>query len=76
MNKILSFFAGVCLVVLTAASTGVTEFKPATPKSTVVITADSPSYITPKILLYVKQNYIVKSVATSNYGTIAIMEKY
>ena len=77
MNKnILSFFAGVCLVMLTAATTGVTEFKPSTPKNTVVLTHQYPSELAQKMVYYIKIGYITKSLATSNYGTIVIMEKY
>jgi hypothetical protein len=77
MKQILSFFAGICLVILTAAATGVTEFKPARPKSTVVLTHNYPEgVLVQKIMNHVRDGYMVKSIATSNYGTIVIMEKY
>jgi len=75
-KSILSFFAGICLVILTAAATGVTEFKPSTPKNTVVLTHKYPEELAPKIMSYVKMGYMVKCVATSTYGTIVVMEKY
>lgn len=79
MNKsILSFFAGICLVILTAAATGVTEFKPAMPKSTVVITGGA-DYCKQSILGYAKQGYQVKNSAGTSYTSttfLIIMEKY
>lgn len=81
MNKqILSFFAGVCMVILTAAATGVTEFKPAPPKSIVVITG-SVSSCKDSVIQYHKLGFHVKSQSSSIDGNYRIqlfivMEKY
>jgi hypothetical protein len=77
-KTILSFFAGICLVILTAAATGVTEFKPASPKNTVVITGDS-EHCKQSIISYAKQGFQVKSSAGVSYGSatfLIVMEKY
>lgn len=81
MNKsILSFFAGVCLVILTAAATGVTEFKPSMPKNTVAITGPS-EYCKQSIVNYARAGFQVKSVSvTYDSGCceqlFIVMEKY
>lgn len=77
-KTILSFFAGVSLVILTAAATGITEVKPASPK-----------FISMEYFWSVKEakNYIVKKsregfvlkTCSSDYnglGIVIVMEKY
>ena len=83
MNKqILSFFAGIFLVILTAAATGVTEFKPANPKSTVCFTG-TPDQLKDYVLYYSKQGYVTKLGLATSQGSsgryengLIIMEKY
>lgn len=78
MKQILSFFAGICRVILTAAATGVTEVKPSMPKNTVVITG-SAEYCKKSIISHVKHGFQVKSTAGTSYGSatfLIIMEKY
>jgi len=78
MRQILSFFAGVCLVMLTAAATGITEVKPVTPKSVVskAFNYNSFSSMNSFILEKSKQGYILHTIHSNAYGGIVVMEKY
>ena len=72
---------GLCLIILTSATTvSVMTVKPATPKSVVSI-YDNADKINSKILNYSNKGYIVKQLSFSmdSNGTrkaIVVMEKY
>lgn len=77
-KSILSFFAGICLVILTAASTGITEVKPANPKFIAMdnfwSVEDAKNYIVKKS----REGFVLKT-CSSDYrglGIIIVMEKY
>lgn len=79
-KTILSFFAGISLVVLTAAATGVTISQPAIPKNTVVVCGSS-EHCKKSILDYTKLSFQVKTVSVTNVSgsneqLFIIMEKY
>jgi hypothetical protein len=81
MKKTIYFIAGILFTALISATTvSVMTVKPDKPKITVVIiTAEGSSDFRNKIYNYIKQGYVVKSVAaTSQYGYswVAVMEKY
>jgi hypothetical protein len=80
MKHLFHFLLGVMFVALISATTvSIMTVRPATPKSVLVFGADSQNSCVNSIKEYVKQGYIVKSVAgTSQYGMswIVVMEKY
>ena len=81
MKNIFYFILGVCLIILTSATTAsVMTVKPASPKSVLIFsTEDGTSHVKDFIKKNSRLGYIVKSVAgTSQYGTswIVVMEKY
>jgi hypothetical protein len=72
---------GIVIVILTSATTvSVMTVKPAKPKGTIVFTIDyGQRSVKEAINNYIRQGYIVKSVAgTSRYEDtwIVVMEKY
>jgi hypothetical protein len=81
MKNTTYFIAGILFTALISATTiSVMTVKPDKPKLTVVIITDyGTSELRSKINNYIKQGYIVKSVAgTSQYAGswVAVMEKY
>lgn len=81
MKRAFYFILGIALVILTSATTmSVITVKPAKPKATIVLDSDlGASNIRKQIYHYIKEGYIVKSIAgTSQYGNawIVVMEKY
>lgn len=78
MKQILSFFAGICLVILTAAATGVTEVKPANPKFIFMDTAWNFDRAKALIIKKSKEGFVIKTFQhNTNSGTCyIIMEKY
>jgi len=71
-------------MILTAAATGVTEFKPAVPKYFIVKSFESEGS-SKNVAGFVKENlakgWILKSIAAANYSQnystwIVVMEKY
>lgn len=81
MKNVFYFTLGVCLIILTSATTAsVMTVKPAKPKSVVIFSTSDGTYdIKDFIKKKSKLGYIVKSVAgTSQYGDswIVVMEKY
>ena len=81
MKQVFYFILGICLVVLTSATTdSLMTVKPSNPKEVLVLTTDAGmGSIKRKIYHYVKSGYIVKSIeGTSQYGHswIVVMEKY
>ena len=76
-NTLLGFFLAVILIIGTASTTiSIMTVKPASPVSTVCFRTNYTSDMPPLILKYTSKGYIVKSLATSNYATIVVMEKY
>jgi hypothetical protein len=76
-NTLLGFFLAVILIIGTASTTiSIMTVKPALPVSTVCFRTNYTSDMPPLILKYTSKGYIVKSLATSNYATIVVMEKY
>ena len=80
-NNILIFLLGVFVTISIAATipnTGLITFKPATPKSVIVLQSslgtmdDTQS----RILSCTKQGYIVRSTVGVNSKSFIIMEKY
>lgn len=81
MKNVFYLILGIALVVLTSATTvSVMTVKPQKPKATIVLDTDiGESDIRKQIYRYIKEGYIVKSIAgTSQYGGawIVVMEKY
>jgi len=81
MKNLFYFLLGVMFVALISATTvSIMTVRPATPKSVLVFGEEhSQRSCVKSIKEYVKQGYIVKSVAgTSQYGMswIVVMEKY
>jgi len=75
MKNILYFILGICLVVLTSATTvSVITIKPAKPKSTVFIYFNSTKDVKP----YLEKGYIIKIVSKGNEFTTGhvVLEKY
>jgi hypothetical protein len=76
MKNIFYFILGICLIVLTSATTvSVMTIKPATPISTVVFYEYSPQVIPKKINPYLKKGYVVKAVYGDRFQ-IVVLEKY
>lgn len=81
MKNVFYFILGVCLIILTSATTAsVMTVKPAKPKSVVIFSTSDGMYdIQDFIKKKSKLGYVVKSVAgTSQYGMswMIVMEKY
>lgn len=73
-----NFILGCLFVLLTSATLSKTDlltFKPATPKSTIVL-SDYYIAINTKIKNYAKQGYVVKAMVGNSSGITIIMEKY
>jgi hypothetical protein len=77
-KSILSFFAGISLVILTAAATGVTEFKPATPKFIFMDTTWNFRSAKELIMKKAKEGFVLKSFQTNFTSGVCyiVMEKY
>jgi hypothetical protein len=83
-QSILSFFLGASIVVSIAASSqvGLSIFKPANPKKTIVKTIFSSQETEAFIKSCIKAGYIVKDISISvtprsnDYQALIIMEKY
>ena len=77
-KSILSFFAGICLVILTAAATGITEVKPSNPKFIAMdyfwSVKEAKDYIVKKS----REGFVLKTCSSdySGLGLIVVMEKY
>lgn len=77
-KTILSFFAGVGFVILTAAATGITEVKPASPKFIAMdnfwSVKDAKNYIVKKS----REGFVLKTFSSdySGFGLVIVMEKY
>ena len=81
MKNVFYFILGVCLIILTSATTAtVMTVKPAKPKSVVIFPTRNGMYaIQDFIKKESKLGYVVKSIAgTSQHGGvwIVVMEKY
>lgn len=81
MKNVFYFILGVCLIILTSATTAsVMTVKPAKPKSVVIFSTNEGRYdIQDFIKKKSKLGYIVKSLAgTNQYGGVwmVVMEKY
>lgn len=79
MKNLFYFVLGICLIVLTSATTvSVMKIEPAKPKSTIVFYEFNEYDVVSKIKTYVKQGYILKSCngASSSGRWITVMEKY
>lgn len=81
MKNVFYLILGIALVILTSATTvSVMTVKPAKPKATIVLDSNlGQSNIKELIYHYIKEGYIVKSIAgTPHYGHywIVVMEKY
>ncbi len=77
MKQILSFFAGICLVILTAAATGVTEFKPARSKFIIINSEWDFNRAKDLIIKKSKEGFIIKTFQVHDTGICyIIMEKY
>lgn len=76
MKQVFYFILGVCLVVLTSATTvSVMTIKPATPKQTIVFYEYYPQNI-PKITYpYLRKGYVLKAIYGDTFQ-IVVMEKY
>lgn len=81
-KNILSFFAGVSLVILTAAATGITEVKPAKPKLIFIYKYDDFDLAKETAISKAREGYILKEFDFEWYGQSAdrefvlVMEKY
>jgi hypothetical protein len=78
MKNAFYFILGVCLVVLTSATTvSVMTIKPVEPKSTIVYWSESESSIRNQVRSLSQSGYTVKCLVSENGGTwMVIMEKY
>jgi hypothetical protein len=79
MKNIFYFILGICLIVLTSATTvSVMTIKPAIPVSTVIIQTSwaNMDNTQNRILNYAKQGYIVRSTVGVDTRAFIIMEKY
>jgi len=82
MKNLFYFIAGVLFITLISATTvSIMTVKPARPKATIVFSNDyTEEEFMDKIKTYVKQGYIVKSIAGSGKQYtdtwIVVMEKY
>jgi len=79
MKNVFYFILGVCLIVLTSATTvSVMKVEPAKPKSVICFYEYQETYVVEKIKKYTSAGYIVKSCngAGSSGRWIVIMEKY
>ena len=77
-KSILSFFAGICLVILTAAATGITEVKPANPKFIAMDYFWSVQAAKDYIVKKSREGFVLKT-CSSDYrglGLVVVMEKY
>lgn len=81
MKNLFYFVLGLCLIILTSATTvSVMTVKPATPKSVISIYEDADK-TNSKILNYCNKGYIVKQLSLSINGSgvrkaMVVMEKY
>ena len=79
MKNAFYFILGVCLIVLTSATTvSVMKVEPAKPKSVICFYEYQELHVAEKIREYASRGYIVKSCnsAGSSRRWIVIMEKY
>jgi len=77
MKNIFYIILGICLMVLTSATTiSVMTIKPAQPKATIVVSGWSSSELNTDMKLYLKAGYIVKNVSAGDGARIVVMEKY
>ena len=83
MKNTFYFILGICLIVLTSATTvSVMTIKPATPISVVCFPSGDCEILKEKINLYSKRGYVVKTISSASsdsslwYKFIVIMEKY
>lgn len=77
MKNTFYFILGICLVILTSATTvTVMTIKPATPKITVAVSGWDTSELNSNMKPYLQRGFIVKNIAAGDGGRIVIMEKY
>ena len=77
MKNIFYFMLGICLIMLTSATTvSVMTFKPSTPKYTIVVSSWDTDGLNDKIKPYIKNGYIVKTISAGDNARVALLEKY
>ena len=78
MKNLFYFVLGLCLIILTSATTvSVMTIKPETPKSTVVEITRYKEDTKKFTSLYIKKGYVIKSANGDGSGNwLIIMEKY
>lgn len=77
MKNTFYFILGICLVILTSATTvTVMTIKPATPKITVAVSGWSTSELNSEMRPYLQRGFIVKNVTAGDGARVVIMEKY
>lgn len=76
MKNTFYFILGICLIVLTSATTvSVMTVKPATPKQTIVFYEYSTQDIPKRTYPYLRKGYVLKAIYGDRYQ-IVVMEKY
>ena len=76
MKNIFYFILGICMIILTSATTvSVMTIKPSTPINTVVFYEYNSFLIPKRIESYIKKGYILKSIYGDRFP-IVVLEKY
>jgi hypothetical protein len=77
MKNIFYIILGICLMVLTSATTlSVMTIKPAQPKATIVVSGWSSSELNTDMKPYLKAGYIAKNISAGDGARLVLMEKY